>query len=104
MNFVSTAIADIPLVRRAMNGVSAKWPMIAVRFKISGNKTDDFKKKFKRDSDQCLTAVIAEWLQCGDGCFWRNVVCTMAARVGGDNPFEAEKVAREYQSVSNCFF
>ena len=81
-----------------MLGVAARWEMIATRFKISRNKIEDFRKKFKRDSDQCLTAIIVEWLRAARGCSWRAVVCAIAARVGGDNPREAEKVAQEYKS------
>ena len=80
-----------------MRGVAAKWEMIAVRFKVPPNEVEDFKKKFKRDSDQCLTAMLVEWLSAARGCSWRAVVCAIAARVGGDNPREAEKVAREYR-------
>lgn len=90
----------LPHVIRAMNGVSSRWSTIAIRFKISQDKIDDIKKKYRRNSDQCLMAIIVEWLQRGEECSWKSVVCAIAARVGGDNPREAEKVALEYHSMS----
>ena len=83
-----------------MNGVASKWFMISVRFEIPSDRAEDIKKKYKKDSDQCLTAIIVEWLRRAIGCSWRNVVSAIAAHVGGDNPAEAEKVAQAYQSRS----
>lgn len=83
-----------------MNGVASKWSMIAIRFQIPSDKIDNIKKKFKNDSDQCLTGIIVEWLQRGVECSWKSVVFAIAAHVGGDNPSIAEKVAREYQGKS----
>ena len=95
-----TAIDDLRYVIRAMNGVSAKWQQIALRFKLAGGKTDGIKSRLRKDPDRCLLEVIAEWLQSDAAdCTWRSVVCAIAARVGGDNPSEAEKVAKEYQSM-----
>ena len=89
---------DIFFVRRAMMNVSAKWTMIAVRFGLAENRREAIKREFKRDSDQCLTAVIKEWLMSPGEHSWKDVICAIAGRVGGDSPLEAGKVAEEYQS------
>ena len=84
-------------MRKALIQVSAQWKTIAMRFKITQNATEEIKKMYKRDCDQCLTAVIVKWLQSPCEHSWSDVICAIAARVGGDNPTKAKKVAREYK-------
>lgn len=84
-------------MRKALIQVSAKWKMIAMRFKIPSNAIEDIKRMYKRDSNQCLTAVIVKWLQSSSEHSWSDVICAIAAQIGGDTPTEAKKVAREYK-------
>lgn len=78
--------------------VSSRYPMIACRFMLPQNTSEATKKKYKGDPDQCLTGIVVEWLKLKNGCSWKNVICAIAARVGGDNPRLAERVAQEYRS------
>lgn len=79
--------------------MSAHWYMIGMCFKVETNKLDQIRRDNMRNSDHCLTVVIAEWLVNPEGCppTWRNLVDIIAAKCGGDNPQEALRVANQHQ-------
>ncbi len=86
----------------AMINVSVRWYNIGVHFGLPINTLDSFRSKNRNDSDKCLTCVIAEWIKNfpkKQGLpTWRKVAIAVSSRVGGDNPSEACKIAKEYAS------
>ena len=97
-----TALKDLPFIRSATINVGAHWYNLGIYFGLSTNFLDELRTKFRQDSDRCLTAVLAEWLKnftsrTGPPT-WRGVVIAVASRVGGDNPAEARKIAKNFRS------
>ena len=94
---------DLPYVRAALINVSAEWYNLGVHFRIHVNDLDQIKRKNHSDCDRCLTAMIAEWLKSSpgrvDSTTWKKVVEAIASRVGGDNPSEARKIAKDYSRM-----
>ena len=106
---ILAGVKDLPYVRTSLIGVSAQWYNIGVHFRIDTNRLDEIKKKNRRDCDRCLTAMVAEWLKSNSPRTgpptWRTVVIAIAAQVGGNNPREAEEVAKHYSSTfPSCGF
>lgn len=95
-------VKDLPYVRTALIHVSAQWYNIGVHFGLGVDLLNVIKKNNRGDCDRCLTAMVAEWLKSNspqnDPPTWKKVVLAIASRVGGDNPREAEKVAKDYSS------
>ena len=101
LHHIHTEMKDLPYIRAALINVSAEWYNIGVHFKIHVNILDQIKKENRSDCDRCLTAMIAEWLKSnrGDPPTWKKVVAAIASRVGGDNPSEARKIAKDYSRM-----
>ena len=101
--YIHTEMKDLPYVRAALINVSAEWYNIGVHFRIHVNILDQIKRKNRSDCDRCLTAMIAEWLKSSptqvDSPTWKKVVAAIASRVGGDNPSEARKIAKDYSRM-----
>ena len=93
---------DLSYIRMAMIKVSSRWYIIGIHFGLPMNTLDAIKSKNRNDSDKCLTCVIAEWLKNFSKKqgppTWRKVAIAVSSRVGGDNPSEACKIAKEYAS------
>jgi len=79
----------------AMIDVSVNYYSIGLQLGVDMSKLDKIRAAHRRDSDRCLTLVIGEWLKNSRKCTWRKVVISVAAKVGGDNPALATKIARE---------
>ena len=77
-----------------MLAVSTRWKDIGLFFGIGITELDKIEKDYRRNSDRCLTYVIAEWLKNHQPePTWRKVCRAVAARAGGDNPSEAKRIA-----------
>ena len=94
------ALTDLPFIRMATNNVGSHWYNLGIYFQLPTNFLDEIRGKFRQNADRCLTAVLGEWLKnpSSDSPSWRTVVAAVASRVGGDNPAEARKIARNYTS------
>ncbi len=80
--------------------VGSHWYNLGIYFHLPTNSLDEFRSKFRQNANRCLTAVLGEWLKnpTNETASWRAVVAAVASRVGGDNPAEARKIARNYTS------
>ncbi len=78
-----------------MIDVSVNWYSIGLQLGVDMSTLDKIRSQHRRDSDRCLTRVIAEWLKNSKCCTWRKVVIAVSSRVGGDNPALARKIAQE---------
>ena len=95
---LSAGIKHLPYVRAAMIGVSSNWYMIGIHFGLKPNILDKIQSENRRDTDRCLTAMIAEWLVNSiSPPTWRKVVIAIASKVGGDNPSEAQRIVEQHQ-------
>ena len=85
-----------------MINVSAHWYNIGIHFGLSTNTMDKFRSRNRQDSDKCLTCVIVEWLknfrEKHGVPTWKKVIIAVSSRVGGDNPAEACRIAKNYKS------
>ena len=98
----------------AMINIAGKWKGIGLHFRLPHPDLEDFRRKYRGDSNRCLTRVLVEWLtNCSDARSspptWRKVVIAVATGngVGGDNPAEAVKIGQfsvDYKCRSEWVF
>ena len=89
---------DLPFIRIATINVCANWYNLGIYLHLPVDSLDQMRSRYRHNSERCLTAVLGEWLRnpIKGTPSWTAVVCAVAARVGGDNPSEARKIARAY--------
>ena len=81
--------------------VSVHWYSIGLQLGVDMSTLDKIRSAHRRDVDRCLTLVIGEWLKNSKKCTWTKVVIAVSARVGGDNPALASRIAKGCKSESS---
>ena len=112
-----TAAEDLIAVMKALQRVKAEIPKIFEILKVDDQKIKQIKATHRLNYDRVSISLIGEWLRgsCQEDYrtrepyslheeqyqhpSWWNLVWAVAHSVGGNNPAQAEKIAKTYPSL-----